>query len=90
MSVKCIGFLDMSQFEALYGQENYTFNMHLHLHYGPAHASWCYALTGYLGPTQLIIKDIELQIIRRFSEHQAIYSEDTIYAEYESILPYKQ
>ena len=87
-----------SQFEALYGQENCSFNMHLHLHlnktlldYGPAHASWCYAFerfNGLLGSYSTNNKDIELQIMKRFSEHQAIYSEDTIYEKYNSILPY--
>ena len=85
-----------SQFEALYSLDKCTFNMHLHLHliktlqdFGPAHASWCYAFerfNGLLGSYSTNNKDIELQIIRRFSEYQVICSEDTIYAEYESIL----
>lgn len=31
-------------------------------------------------------EDIELKIIQQFSKHQAIYSENTTYLEYESIL----
>ena len=87
-----------SQFEALYSLDKCTFNMHLHLHliktlldFGPAHASWCYAFerfNGLLGSYSTNNKDIELQIIRRLSEHQVICNEDTIYAEYESILPH--
>jgi len=89
-----------NQFETLYGQENCTFNMHLHLHlmktildFGPAHASWCYAFerfNGILGSYFTNNKSIEPQIMRRFSEHQAIYNEDIAFEEFKSILPHNQ
>ena len=51
------------KFETLYGQENSTFNMHLHMHltktlsdFRPAHASWCYAFERYNGLLQLTTK----------------------------------
>jgi len=70
------------QFERLYGRNSCTFNMHLHLHlidtflhFGPPHATWCYAFerfNGTLGSYYTNSKDIEPQIMRRFCQHQAI------------------
>ena len=86
------------EFARLYGPENCTFNMHLHLHlkktlldFGPAHASWCYAFeryNGLLGSYSTNNKSIGPQIMRRFCQHQAIYSEDISCAEIQSILPH--
>ena len=88
------------QFERLYGKESCTFNMHLHLHlkkilldFGPAHASWCYAFeryNGILGSYFTNNRSIEPQIMQRFSEHQAIYSEDIAFEQFKSILPHNQ
>ena len=88
------------QFETLYGRETCTFNMHLHMHlaktlldFGPAHASWCYAFerfNGLLGSYSTNNKAIEPQIMRRFIEHQAIFSEEVPYAEFQSMLPHNQ
>ena len=86
------------EFVRLYGLKNRTFNMHLHLHlkktlldFGPAHTSWCYAFeryNGLLGSYSTNNKSIEPQIMRRFCQHQAIYSEDMSCAEIQSILPH--
>ena len=58
------------------------------LDFGPVHASWCFAFkrfNGLLRSYSTNNKDTKPQ--QRFSEHQTIYSEDTTYGEYESILP---
>ena len=74
--------------------------MHLHLHlkktlldFGPAHPSWCYAFERYnsiLGSYFTNNRSIEPQIMQRFSEHQAIYSEDIAFEQFKSILPHNQ
>ena len=60
--------------------------MHLHLHlkqtyldFGPPHATWCYAFerfNGVLGSYFTNNKTIELQIMRKFTQHQMILSSD--------------
>ena len=74
--------------------------MHLHLHlkktlldFGPAHPSWCYAFERYnsiLGSYFTNNRSIEPQIMQRFSEHQAIYSEDIAFEQFKSILLHNQ
>lgn len=63
-------------FESLYGKENCTINMHLHLHlsmcvrdFGPIYAFWLFAferLNGVLGAFHMNSRDITLQLMRRF------------------------
>ena len=67
-------------FEALYGEDACTPNMHLHLHlkeslldYGPVYAFWLFTferLNGTLGSYSTNNKNIEIQIMRKFLNHQ--------------------
>ena len=67
-------------FEALYGEDACTPNMHLHLHlkeslldYGPVYAFWLFTferLNGTLGSYSTNNKNVEIQIMRKFLNHQ--------------------
>ena len=84
-------------FMRLYGADQCTFNMHLHLHlkqmlldFGPSHATWCYAFerfNGFLGSYYTNHKAIEPQVMQRFSQHQGIYATAIPYQELNSIFP---
>ena len=68
--------------EQLYGRENCTPNLHLHLHlkqclldYGPSHAFWLYSFeryNGLLGSYHTNKKSIEIQIMRKFVDNQRL------------------
>ena len=70
------------QCEHLYGPMSSTFNMHLHMHlkqtlldYGPAYASWCFTFERYnciLGSYHTNKREIEPQIMKKFSQNQAL------------------
>ena len=70
------------KFEQLYGKENCTPNVHLHLHlknclldFGPAHSFWCFSFewyNGLLGSYHTNQRNIELQIMRKFINGQAL------------------
>ena len=84
-------------FMRIYGPDKCSFNMHLHLHlkqmlldFGPTHTTWCYAyerFNGFLGSYHTNHKAIEPQIMKRFLQHQGIYSSSVPHAELKSILP---
>ena len=67
-------------FEALCGADACTPNMHLHLHlkeslldYGPVYAFWLFTferLNGTLGSYSTNNKNIEIQIMHKFLNHQ--------------------
>ncbi len=67
-------------FEQLYGQRNYTINMHLHAHlmecvldFGPVYSFWLFSferLNGVLGSYHTNCKNISLQLMRRFMSGQ--------------------
>ena len=89
------------KFEVLYGSENCTPNLHLHLHlkdcildYGPGHTFWCFSFeryNGLLGSYHTNRKSIESQIMRNFVHSQKLRSEASlIHPELLSILPCKQ
>ena len=69
-----------TKFQALYGPECCTPNMHLHLHlkncvldYGPVYSFWLFAFEhfdGILGAYSTNNKNIEVQIMRGFLRHQ--------------------
>ena len=84
--------------EELYGPTSCTFNMHLHMHlkenfldYGPPHATWCFAFerfNGILGSYHTNKKEIEPQIMRKFSQNQGIHRLDLTSNEmFQSLLP---
>ena len=66
--------------ESLYGVDNCTINMHLHLHledcirdYGPVYSFWCFAfecLNGILGDYHTNNKYIESQMMDKFLQQQ--------------------
>ena len=70
------------QFKRLYGDNECTPNMHLHLHlkdsladYGPVYSFWCFAFeryNGILGSYHTNNQRIEPQIMRRFLNQQAV------------------
>ena len=72
------------RFEQLYGSENCTPNLHLHLHikdclldYGPSHAFWCFSFeryNGLLGSFHTNKRSIEQQIMRKFVNAQHLRS----------------
>ena len=84
--------------EELYGATSCTFNMHLHMHlkgnfldYGPPHATWRFAFerfNGILESYHMNKKEIEPQIMRKFSQHQGIHRLDLTSNEmFQSLLP---
>ena len=86
------------EFHMLHGNDCCTFNMHLHLHlkqtildFGPAHASWCFAFerfNGILGSFHINKRSIEPQIMRKFSQSQAVHDLNLpSVGELQSILP---
>ena len=70
------------KFEELYGKEDCTPNMHMHLHikesvvdYGPVYGFWCFAferLNGVLGSYQTNNKQIEPQIMSKFISERTV------------------
>ena len=67
--------------ELLYGKDNCTPNLHMHLHikldYGPSHAFWCYSFeryNGMLGSYHTNRKSVESQIMRKFVNTQLLQS----------------
>ena len=70
------------KFEELYGKENCTMNLHLHLHiketmldFGPSHAFWCFPFeryNGILGSYSTNMKAIEVQFMRKFTNSQSV------------------
>ena len=72
------------QYVSLYGEENCTPNMHLHLHlkeclldYGPVQSFWCYPFerfNGVMGKYHTNNSIIELQIMEKFLTEQKIKS----------------
>ena len=72
------------QYVSLYGEENCTPNMHLHLHlkeclldYGPVQSFWCYPFerfNGVMGKYHTNNNIIELQIMEKFLTEQKIKS----------------
>ena len=83
------------KFEQIYGGENCTPNLHLHLHlkdclldYGPSHAFWCFSFeryNGLLGSFHTNKRSIEQQIMRKFVNAQRLRSEAN--AQILSLLP---
>ena len=71
------------KFEFLYGKDNCTPSMHLHLHlkeclldYGPAHAFWCFGFeryNGIMGSYHTNQKAVECQFIKKFLKNQSIH-----------------
>ena len=89
------------KFEELYGGENCTPNLHLHLHlkdcvldYGPSHAFWCFSFeryNGLLGSFHTNKRSIEQQIMRKFVNAQHLRSEGNLAdAQLLSLLPSSQ
>lgn len=74
------------KFERLYGKSRCTMNMHLHMHlkevfknFGPPHSTWCFAFehfNGILGSYHTNKQEIEVQIIKKFCQMQAVQSLD--------------
>ncbi len=70
------------KFEELYGKENCTMNLHLHLHikesildFGPTNAFWCFPFERYngtLGSYLTNMKAVEVQFMRKFISKQSI------------------
>lgn len=86
------------RFEILYGKENCTPNLHLHLHlkdclldYGPSHSFWCFSFerfNGLLGSFHTNRKSVEAQIMRKFVNTQHLRSETALAKkEFLSLLP---
>ena len=86
------------RFEQLYGSENCTPNIHLHLHlkdcflnHGPAHGFWLYSFeryNGLLGSFHTNKKSIEQQVMRKFINTQHLRSEAAMgNMEFLSLLP---
>ena len=86
------------RFERLYGNENCTPNLHLHLHlkdclldYGPSHSFWCFSFerfNGLLGSFHTNRKSVEVQIMRKFVNNQRLRSETALAeAQFLSLLP---
>lgn len=73
-------------FETLYGKENCTPNMHMHLHlkqsvfnYGPVYGFWCFPFerfNGILGSFQKNWVSPELQMFRKFLTYQDLLLSD--------------
>ena len=71
------------QFERVFGKENCTMNMHLHLHikeclhdFGPAHTTWCFPFeryNGLLGSFPTNNKGVEIQFMKKFLDTQSIH-----------------
>lgn len=69
-------------FEDLYGKDNCTMNLHLHLHikgtmldFGPSHAFWCFPFeryNGILGSYTTNMKAVEVQFMRKFITSQSV------------------
>ena len=74
------------QFEQLCGKEFTTPNMHLHLHlrqclfdFGPVHAFWCFGferLNGILSSCPTNNRDMSIQLMKKFSDLNRMYSID--------------
>ena len=72
------------QIECLYGKDQFTPNMHLHMHlkqclmdFGPSHSFWCFSFerfNGLLGSYSTNKKAIEVQVMRKFCTAQHAYS----------------
>ena len=72
------------KFEEIYGGNEFTYNMHLHMHlkqclldFGPSHSFWCFSFerfNGLLGSYSTNKKAIEVQVMRRFCNAQDTYS----------------
>ena len=87
------------KFELLYGKDNCTPNLHLHLHikhclldYGPSHAFRCYSFeryNGMLGSYHTNKKSVESQIMRKFVNNQLLQSAKVLANSRLSILPSK-
>ena len=70
------------KFEELYGKENCSMNLHLHLHlkdtildFGPSHAFWCFPFeryNGILGSYTTNNIKVEVQFMRKFITTQAV------------------
>ena len=86
------------KFEQLYGEDNCTPNLHLHLHlkdclfdFGPPHSFWCFSFeryNGLLGSYHTNQKNIEVQIMRKFINSQLLHStKHNLPVEYRSLLP---
>ena len=70
--------------EEIYGGDQFTVNMHLHLHlkqylidFGPSHSFWCFSFerfNGLLGSYSTNKKAIEVQVMRKFCTAQDTYS----------------
>lgn len=71
------------RFEILYGKEQCTPNMHLHLHlkecfldFGPPHAFWCFAFeryNGILGSYHTNKRAVECQFMKKFLINQSMH-----------------
>ena len=71
------------KFEILYGKEQCTPNMHLHLHlkqcfldFGPPHAFWCFAFeryNGILGSYHTNKRAVECQFMKKFLINQSMH-----------------
>lgn len=73
-----------SKFQSLYGNGRCTINTHLHIHlkqifmdFGPPHSTWCFAFeryNGILGSYHTNKKEIEKQLMKKFSQAQKLFS----------------
>lgn len=90
-----------TKFEELYGAENCTPNLHLHLHlkdclmdFGPPHAFWCFAFercNGILGSLHTNNKSIEIQVMKKFLMGQQLrIMSGSIDAAMKVLLPIKE
>jgi len=74
------------KFQSLYGDARCTINMHLHTHlvqtfkdFGPPHSTWCFAFerfNGIIGSYHTNRKEIENQLMKKFSQAQKLYNMD--------------
>ena len=70
------------RFEDLYGKENCTIDLHLHLHlkdtfrdFGPSHSFWCFPyerFNGILGSYPTNSKAVEVQFMKKFLASQSV------------------
>ena len=90
-----------TKFEELYGAENCTPNLHLHLHlkdclmdFGTPHAFWCFAFercNGILGSLQTNNKSIEIRVMKKFLMGQQLrIMSGSIDAAMKVLLPIKE
>lgn len=68
------------KFQELYGEDNCTMNLHLHLHlketfldFGPSHAFWCFPFERYNGILgSFSTKAVEVQFMRKLINSQSV------------------